>query len=96
MSRVFPPENQTPEGWLGQLDDEPTIVPEGLPASERMALVMVAAPVEGTDTYAFYIRTENGLNRATHPSQPYGMSRLFFVIPLSILQRPGICPDLEK
>jgi hypothetical protein len=62
-----------------------------------MAMVVVVDPVdENTDTAAWYVNGESALDVASDPDRDHGMHRLFFVVPKTILQEPGVCPDLKS
>ncbi len=60
-----------------------------------MALIAVVAGPEG-ETLAFYIGDEEMLAEISNPECPWALQRLFFTVPRTILQAPGVCPELEK
>lgn len=86
-----PPGGESPEDWLERYDSTPTIIPEGLPLSARMSLVVVIV-VGGTETRAFYVADVKELEFASAPDRPYGLYRLFFTVPTAILRQDGVCP----
>ena len=92
---MHPPNGETPESWLERSDSTPTLIPEGLPVSDRMVLIVV---IEGPDgeTFAVYVGDVVGLATVSDPRNPWGLRRLFFTVPRAILQEPGICPGLGK
>lgn len=89
---VFPPGDQTPEGWLSQHDSSPTILPLW-PESKRMALVCV---MEGADeTVAWVVTAQQQLHETLLKQD--NLRRLFFLVPRSLLLRsPEICPGLTE
>jgi hypothetical protein len=92
---VHPPNDETPESWLEQFDSTPTLVPDSLPISDRMALVAVVVG-PGGETIAFYVGDEETLAKISDPECPWALQRLFFTVPRTILQEPGVCPELAK
>lgn len=93
MPPIHPPDEMTAEDWLLAFDNEPTLTPAGLPESDRMALIVVIDR-GGEDTEAYYVRDPEMLAVISNPDQPWGLKRLFFLVPRSILNRPGVCPNL--
>ena len=94
LAAVHPPDDETPESWLQQFDSTPTLVPDRLPQSTRMALVVVYALPHDGGTCAMYVQSEEALANVSSPAQYYGLGRLFFTVPKTILQGPGVCPAL--
>ena len=92
---VHPPNDEAPESWLEQFDSTPTLVPSCLPISDRMALVVVVVGPED-ETIALYVGDEATLAEISNPERPWGLQRLFFTVPRTILQEPGVCPELAK
>lgn len=86
------------ERWLAKWDATPTVVPTGLPASDKLALVCdVLVPPESPEgtprTVGIVVTSESLLCDLMRPDAKYPTT-LFFTIPRAELRK--VLPDLSE
>lgn len=89
--QVHPPDEMSPEGWLVEYDSCPRWLP-AWPASSRLALVCVRLDQETGETDATVVLSPQALRELADPQ--YGLARLFFKVPRTVLLEEGRCPGL--
>lgn len=95
---VYPPHDQAPEVWLAKYDARPSVIPEW-PASEKMALVVVADTSDEKfpdDTEAHVLTTPDDLRKVLDPQSCAHQARLFFSVSRALLLQDNICPGLTE